>query len=723
VETLLSPQALVLDVERLGSGEYLVDPVDLIEDGLAFFTPPTKISTLECAERYRKFRTTEGGALVPYDRWRTPYNIGKMAALDDPRVNLVVIVKPSRSGGTTIAENYLFKMMMFGPMGDVGWYLGSQDAVKKYCDRIIKPMFEDHADLRSRIGAGRSDDNDTSKRVAGHLIEWLPSNDASWRNREFVLGVADEPDGWAKYSESPGTQLQGRQKNVGRRRKSIIMSHPDKGWRAGTAAEWESTSRGIYIMRCAECDRFATAHATKFWPDLPEFKLAYERDPDADFDTRIALAERTAGMSCPHCGVVLDDKRRFAMIDAAVTDPACGVDGWMHRGQTFDVDHGVAGQPEQFERVGFWDHGLMLKVSPAAELARTIEEALIKYERSGGRRVKELREAMSKLLGEIFEGKADIEGVNAAGLRKRARMEAVSLIGLCAPEVMFITASVDVGAGKFDVSFRGWDLDARSWWLDRLTLRQLTGPDGRLRNIATRDRIDDWDVLIDEVVLRTFEIAGTGLAMPVAQVVIDVSDGHVTWIGREFAARCFRRGLVWGRGEAAWPRVQLVQGSPNAKAPELPPKPRLEDDKGRRFPRGVKEWSPGVHKLKELALERLAVTDGGPGQCYFADGILPAYFDEYFNEPLIDGKFDRQGANESLDLFAYEEAARLILRPDRKDIRWAEGVLPPWAKPIPLFAEGGDPVAPVTGPIEAAKPQSIFDRHRAMNRRLNPNGR
>jgi len=730
VEPLLSPQALARDVERLGAGEYLVDPLDLIEDALAFFTPPEKISTLECAERYRKFRTTEGGALVPYDRRRTPYNIGKMAALDDPRTRLVVNVKPSRSGGTTVAENYLFKMMLFGPMGDVGWYLGAQDAVKKYCDRIIKPLFEDHPDLRSRVGIGRSDDNDTSKRVSGHLIEWLPSNDAAWRNREFVFGVADEPDGWAKYSETPVTQLEGRMKGVGKRGKKMVLSHPDKGWRAGVAAAWESTSRGIFVMRCAECDHFATAHATKYWPDVPEFKLAYERMPRADADTRIELAERTAGMSCPHCGVVLTDKQRFAMIDAAAVDPACGIDGWLHRGMTFDPVHGVSGEPEQFERVGFWDHGLMLKVSPAAELARTIEEALIKFERSGGKRVKELREALSKLMGEIFDGKAGIDGVNAASLRKRARggddeasRGLTYPVGMCPSDVVFITAAIDVGAAKFDVSFRGWDREGRSWWLDRLTLRQNTDANGVLRNIATRERIEDWDMLVDQVVRRTFPVIGANHALPVALTVIDVSDGHVTWIGREFAARCYRAGLVWGRVDGGWPRVQLLQGSPSDKAPELPPKPRLEDAKGRRFPKGVKEWSPGVFKLKELALERLAITDGSPGQCYFASGILREYFDEYFNEPLIDGKFDRQGPNESLDLFAYEEAARLIVNPDRESI-WANGALPLWARPVPLLPEGGDPLTgaratagqqPKTDATTAAT--ALLQRFQASNRR------
>ncbi|QZP06808.1 terminase gpA endonuclease subunit [Caenibius sp. WL] len=735
MEALLGPASLLREIEALSAGEFLQNPADLIAEGLALLRPPEKISTVECAEQYRKFRTTEGGALVPYDRKRTPYNIAKMNALDNPAVNLVVVVKPSRSGGTTVAENYLFKLMLFGPMGDVGWYLGSDTAVKKYCDRVIKPMFDDHPLLMAKVGAGRSDNNDTSKRVSGHLIEWLPANDSGFRNREFVFGVADEPDGWTKYSETPVTQLEGRQKNVGKRAKRMVMSHPDKGWKAGTAAAWERTSRGIYIMRCIHCERFAAAHATKYWPDVPEFKLTYDRDlfepdpanpgrqrlvkkhEDLSLDERLELAERTAGMLCPHCGAMIDDEDRFAMIEEAGDK-----DWWLHRGQTLDPDMGIQGEMLPTTEFGFWDHGLMLKVSRIKELARGLEEALTKYERSGGRNVKVLKEYLSKQLGEVFEGKSGIDGVTASTLRSRDSDVPKPDIGTFPADAMFITAAVDVGKRKFDVSFRGWDCEGRSWWLDRLTYRQLPGANGRMRDIATRERIDDWNVLIDEVILRLFPIAGRANAlMPVAQTVIDVSDGNVTWIGREFAARTIRQGMIWGTRAKPWARVQLIQGSPSAKAQELPPKPRISDDKGRVFPKGVQEWTLGVHKLKELALERLAITDGGPGQCYFADGIDSRYFEEYFNEPLIEGKFERQGDNESLDLFAYEEAARLMLKPDRKDIHWdEEHRRPVWARPVPLQPEGGD--QKTTGGEEPApKPapqRTARDRFQALaNRR------
>ena len=92
-----------------------------------------------------------------------------MDALDEPGVELVVNVKPSRSGGTAYCENYLAKMIDVGPMVRTGWYLGSNDAVKKYCDGTIKPLFEDHPRLQAKVGSGKSDDNETSKRISGQL--------------------------------------------------------------------------------------------------------------------------------------------------------------------------------------------------------------------------------------------------------------------------------------------------------------------------------------------------------------------------------------------------------------------------------------------------------------------------------------------------------------------------------------------------------------------------
>lgn len=716
MEDRLSPAALTRQLETLASGEFLTDPIDILDDALDLFRPPVRISTLECAERFRKFRTTEGGALVPYDRWQTPYNIAKMEALDDPTVERVIIVKPSRSGGTAAVQNYLFKMMLYGPMGDVGWYLGSDAAVKQHAERSIGPMFEDHPDLRAKLGTGRSDNNETSKRVRGHLVEWMAAKDGNFRDKEFLFMVMDEPDGWTKFSESPETQMEGRQKRVGRRKKGAILSHPDKGWKEGVAPTWVSSSRGIYVMRCAECEMFAAAYATKYWPGVPEFRLDYTRNTEAGLDERLALAEKTAGMACPHCGAILTDEQRHAMIDEA------GENGWwMHRGQTLDPVDGIQGEPEPNVKRGFWDHGLMLKVSTAAELASGLEEILFKFERSGGRNkkiAKELREYMSKQLGEIFEGKSGLAGLDAGKLKDRtkelARLETDRVsyrLGEVPDGVMFITLAVDVGGNKFDILVRGWDLQRRSWIIDRRTIRQRMHADGVWRDIAPSKVQEDWTVLEAEVD-RLYPLqSDPGRALPVACTVIDASDGNVTWKAYEFARRMDNR--RWG----VWQKVRCIKGSTTKTAPPLPPAPTKisKDSEGRLMKPVITLHVLGVYQLKEDALDDVAIVDGAPGQVFFPVDMPASGYEEVFNEPLVDGEFVRNGPNETLDLLGYTEAARLMLQPDRKGIVWSDAdARPVWAQAVSLEDRNDQKTAE---PETASQDNSILSRFDRLNGR------
>lgn len=713
---LLSPASLAKQVEALASGAFLQDELDLIENGLSLLRPPERISTVECAEKYRVLPGAEDSATVRYDRMRTPYNVGPMNALDDPTCNLLVMVKPSRSGGTTVAENYLFKMMRFGPMGHASWILNSDEAVNDYCNLVVKPMFELHPELQAKVGTQRGEDSNTRKTVSGAPVEWLSAKNSTFRGRQPIFMVSDETDAWAKtWAKTPRVQIDGRQKLLGHRRKGAVLSHPDLGWKAGVAATYEDSSRGVYVMRCPECDGYAAAYATKFWDDVPEFKLWWPRNPEGPSDARLAKAESEAGMLCPHHGCLLNESQRRAMVDAALTDPACGTDGWMHRGQTLDALDGVLGEIETHPTRGFWIHGLMVKAETLGKLAREYEAALIKFERT--RDPEQLKEFMSKALGEIFEGAASTGGVSARSLKKRVE-ESTVLRGVIPQQVKFITASVDTGGRKFDAVWIGWDLEGRSWIIDRVTIRQRLHDDGVLRDIHTGGSVDDWMMLLPEVLDRTFPIEGRpGWVMPVAVMAVDSGDGNVTEKARAFARRADLAGYKWG----GWSKVKLIKGVAG-KRPMLPDAPRKidKDENAKPVTPVIFEYSLGVDKLKELTLERLAVTDDAPGQVQFCAELEGRYIDEFFGESLINGKWSRSTPNEMLDLFGYAEAGRLMLKPDRKDLNWSDAnKLPPWARPVCLEPEGGDLPPPAQGSAQPAadKPKSLFERFDALNGR------
>ena len=63
---------------------------------------------------------------------------------------------------------------------------------------------------------------------------------------------------------------------------------------------------------------------------------------------------------------------------------------------------------------------------------------------------------------------------------------------------------------------------------------------------------------------------------------------------------------------------------------------------------------------------------------------------------------------------------RQMLQPDRKDIKWDEGKLPPWATPVLVNMGGGDLAVAAEGlnpPSPPSKPKrgSLLQRFEALN--------
>jgi phage terminase large subunit GpA-like protein len=366
--------------------------------------------------------------------------------------------------------------------------------------------------------------------------------------------------------------------------------------------------------------------------------------------------------------------------------------------------------------LGFWIHGTMSPWVPWSDLARRYVAALQVYERT--KKADRLREVSAKVLGEVYEGGAENAVVDPNALRERAQAMAIWRVGTVPDGVWFVTAAVDVGHRKFDVMIVGWDLEGRSWIIDRwtITTRRVGGRD---RDIRPAERQDDWLVLEEQVLNRVLPLeSDPTMRMPVAGMAVDVGDGHVTWKGHEFARRMARKSQFWGKAGAAWQKVRPIKGSKRPDAPEVPEKGRKidVDEQGKPVTPILLEFDLGVWKLKSQAIERLAETEGGPGQVTFAHGLPRSTFEEFGGEVLIDGKWERRGPNESLDLFGYNEAVRLMLRPDRAAIKW-ETRPPIWARPVPINNDDEkEPVVAGSLAAAATKPTAL-DRLAALNRR------
>lgn len=676
--------------------------------------PKAPISTLEYAKTKRWVRKPDGSKT----RWSprfAPFAPAIMEALDNPEIPEVIVPKPSRCGGTMIVECHALKCLEYGPVGDIGWYLAGPEEVRSYADRVIEPMFEDHEGVAEQIGKRPSDNKKTFKRVGGQVFELLVMGKKTTTNRQFRLAVIDEPDTYSKEFRSNWLdQMRQRQRALGTDRKLYACAHADIGWTGGIAQGWVQSNQGIAIMQCAECGKHASPYPTKYWPDVPRFRLTYEKAPDgAAITERLALARQTARMACPHCGCALTNEQRVEMAQAVQ---------FMHKGQALDIEAGIIGEPDANQTWGFWIHVLISPQVGLADLASELEAALEHKERTG--KTDKLKQVLIRTFGEVFEGAGDVSGLDAQSLKKRtlemAEAEQAPVgyrMGTVPKGVLFLTAAVDVGGAKFDLLVRGWDRHRRSWLIDRRTIRQRT--DGSVqRDIAPGKVQDDWLVLEPEIDRLYPMQDDPGRALPVAVMTIDASDGNVTWKAYEFARRMDRK--RWG----AWRKVRCIKGHTSKKADPLPATATniSKDSEGKPVEPVVTLHVLGVHKLKEDALADLAIADGSPGQCFFARNTPDKAFEELFNEPLIDGEFVRNGPNETLDLYAYTEAGRLMLQPDRDTICWDDpGSRPVWARPVSLKPKGGDSsteakAAPQTKTEQPPKP-SLLDRFDALNKR------
>jgi phage terminase large subunit GpA-like protein len=692
------------EFRRLSMGEYLASAREVAAQEIGLLLPPEEVSTTDCAAAYRYISNPEGGGSQLWSLSRTPYMRPIQDACDDPRYNSIVVVGPERSGKSIGGENLLFKRLKFGPLTDTIIYL-PPGIVDDYADQEFADLFRLHPD---DIGRGLSKEPRFNKKkfklFRGKSIRVFAASAGNLKQKQAPLIIATEVDG-LRSARTVFKEIQGRQKSFGVTAKSYLESHPDLGWDGCIVPAWKAGTMGVFYWQCSSCGGWSTPHQTA--PPEMRATMIYSKDDTLEALERAELAERTAKLLCPHNGCMLDDDERYGMIDGMLD---------IHAGMSISADGEVTGERKATNIASFWLHGLNVK-RPLGPLAREHCEAQMHFDNTG--RFDLLKRYYVKSVGEATITAAAATGLSPKSLKQRTQDFAKAeepvryRLGEVPRDVMFITAAVDVAGNRFDVALRGFDLRRRSWLIDRFTIRQRLHPDGVMRDLAPSKVQEDWSVLESQVIDRLLPLQDDpAKAMPVAVTLIDASDGNVTWRAYEFARRMDRK--RWG----VWRKVRCIKGATTVNAPPLPVTPTTisRDNDGKAVEPHVTLHMLGVHKLKADTIADLAIDDGGPGQCYFPVDMPSKAYDEFFGETLIDGKWVRNGPNETLDLYGYTEAARLMLQPDREKLKWTGPERAIWSAPVSLTAtqEGGDQAAGVQAP-PAAPRESIFARFDALN--------
>lgn len=672
---------LEADLERLAAGDGFADLRALARQAAELLTPPQRISTTECASRFRLLRNAEAGERL-WSATLTPYINGIQDALDDPAVAMVAVPGPARSGKTTAFENHLHKRLKFGPLTDMIFY-APPAVLEEYLDNTVAPLFDLHPDIKAKVGKGKSDDKRALKKIGGKFYNWLPAQPGKIASKQAPLIGADEIDLMPKKLRSNIVQqIRIRQRAFGSLGKGFVASHPDAGWNDGIAAIWLESNRGMWWWPCPDCHHWSSpmpraAHVSRLHLSMPKHLSG---------QALLDHVKAEAGLVCPHCGSVIDNSHKAAMNAAGQ---------WVFDGQTIDVATGkVTGEPASTDVWGFWIHGTMSPFVSWNELAAELVAALVYFQRTLKR--ERLKEVTAKSLGEVDEGAngaQDFAKLKARAEAAGAETDQDVLMGFVPRWARFLTSAVDPGGSKFDVLVKAWGADGESKVVDRFTIVA----DDAGKKLSPGQRLDDWQVIRTKVMERRYPIAGRpGWVMPIASTGIDAAGvPGVTHKARAFAALMKAPGGPCYGANAY--KLRLFQGSSRPTAPEIGPGREInKDDKGRPMAVAVTEYTLGVHKLKELTVERLAVEAPGPGYVHLPLDMDLGHIRELTTETLVDGKWVRAGgdqtANETFDLMGYNEAVRVLMQPDRPTINWQKP--PIWARPICIEQKPGEPPKP-----------------------------
>lgn len=614
--------------------EFWGDPIKLLR-------PKERLTVSQYAARYR-YLSNEGGGFV--GRWNNevaPYLVEPMDCLDSLEYLTVAVVGPGQCGKTEIAQNWLLKSTCLTP-GNIRWFMQSKESLDAFVKTRIDDMIENHPVMKANIGHRTRDDNMGFKKFKTMDVEFLTATSGNLINKSAPRIVADEIDAYAKRIGNVKPLLDVRRQTYKMESMLLLISHPDlargmnpdKHWNEGIMSVYADSDRRVGYWECPHCKSWSSPAPTA------------DRHMDISYNEEGTLDEIEDGarLVCPVNGCLVTDDERLDMIRTL---------RWVGIGQEMSEKGELTGQLVKRKTAGFWIVGPMspFVLGGIGALARARVKAEREYENSG--EDKTLKEVMVKQWGYPYVRPKAVGDVEADELARRTEK------GLRLKEVppggRFITAAVDVQARYFDVLMRAWGARGESWVIDHF---RIPG--------TPASNPDDWDKLIERVILAAYPLAGrSDLMMPIrgfgydsggaAGVTRQANDAWLRWMR---AGHVKRLGKINGRDVYTTVPLKGASG-PNAQRLAVV-YPDTTDRKDRKVSRGnvpLGLFNPNM--FKDDLSGQLQKSMPGPWMIHFPGALKPKHPPYEFFEQLVsekrlpNGKWEKSNSgvrNEVLDL-------------------------------------------------------------------------
>lgn len=591
--------------------------------------PNEKIS--EWAESHRV--VPEIGALPgPWRNSVAPYLVEPMDALspDDPTPE-VDIEKPSQSGGSAIAENFLGFIMHRAP-GPAMYIQATIEAAKDWVNEKLQPTIQATPALSPARGGvvapqkSRSGEGTTSKRIrfrGGFLLLGGANSAASLRQHSIRYMVRDDLSAWTSNADKEGNP---RDLSAARLKtykvfglsKELNVSSPKfKG--SDIDADYQKSDMRRYYMACKGCGAI-TDHD---WEDVqknaaapfrchlvcPVCKTEHFEGDKADM---VALGKAYWIPTAPDADGVVPPK----------TIMPAEIDIWRTR-HTGRVAKGYAitGVINTFDR---WDD------IAAAQLA-------------AGDDPEKLQPFENTVLGRPYEPKGEGPSWEVIAARKEPDWQR----GTLPAGVLFVTLTADVQADGIYWAFIGWGRGKQAWHMDH---GFLPGPTDEALAGA-------WPKL-DQVADHGVSFGGVRIAAD----LIAVDSGYNAEAVYEWVRR--RHNALAVKGDDGWSKPPISR----SKTAEVRTH-GLSAGKAKTY--GIRVWMIGTWSIKATLILFLGkVPEEGKGGLlptgyqHFAADTEPTYFQHLTSEFIktVDEngekrrEFGQRGANHWLDCATYAYA-------------------------------------------------------------------
>lgn len=435
--------------------------------------PPPKLKVSDWSDRYRYLSRESSAEAGKWNTDRAPYQREMMDAVNDPRLEMIVVMSSAQIGKTEIINNivgyYIHQdpspMLVVQPTEKLG---------ESWSTDRLAPMLRDSLVLSNLVKDPRTRDSGNKilyKRFAGGHITIAGSNSpSSLASRPVRIVLCDEVDRYPASSGSEGDPVNLAKKRATTfwNRKIILTSTPTIKDLSRIEAAYLQSDQRKYYLPCPYCSEFQTLK----WSQIKWDKI---KNSDKSIDK-----SETACYVCEVNGCVIENSEKQSMLARGE---------W--RAENAKADN--------INIAGFHLNELY---SPWVSWSKIVAEFL---------KAKLLPETLktwvNTTLGETWEERGETIEEESLLARKENWGDLVP------SGVIIITAGIDVQKDRLEVEIVGFGVGFESWSLD---YRVIHGDPAR------EDVWKDLDAILEKPLKHEY-----GMMMRIASVCVD-SGGHHT---------------------------------------------------------------------------------------------------------------------------------------------------------------------------------------------------